>query len=149
MLNRSTQAKNTETLYDLANIKSSELVYKSLRPSNIIKSENFVEKITKVMTIEYLNPIDVKLDSENLYKLSSGVPVEASLAEEILSVNSSEKSATKILLTIALEKLRRKSMILLPVIKRNYSKVQERMSFCITRTKNELWRLIGTSWGSC
>ena len=51
-----------------------------------MKSENFVEKITKVMTMEYLNPFDVKLDPENLYNLSSGVPVEASLAEEILSV---------------------------------------------------------------
>ena len=82
----STQAKNTEALYDLANIKSSELVYKSLRPSNIMKSENFVEKITKVMTMEYFNPFDVKLGPENLYNLSSGVPIEASLAEEILSV---------------------------------------------------------------
>ena len=72
--------KNTEALYDLANIKSSELVY---RPSNKTKSENFVEKITKVMTMEYLNPFDVKLDPENLYNLSSGV---ASLGEEILSV---------------------------------------------------------------
>ena len=51
-----------------------------------MKSENFVEKITKVMTMEYLNPFDVKLDPENLYNLSSGAPVEASLAEEILSV---------------------------------------------------------------
>ena len=51
-----------------------------------MKSENFVEKITKVMTMEYLNPFDVKLDPETLYNLSSGVPVEASLAEEILSV---------------------------------------------------------------
>ena len=45
-----------------------------------------MEKITKVMMMEYLNPFDVKLDPENLYNLSSGVPVKASLAEEILSV---------------------------------------------------------------
>ena len=38
-LNRSAQAKNTEALYELANIRSSELVYKSLRPSHIVKSE--------------------------------------------------------------------------------------------------------------
>ena len=37
------------------------------------------------MTMKYLNPFDVKLDPENLYDLSSGAPVEASLAE-ILSV---------------------------------------------------------------
>ena len=51
-----------------------------------MKSENFLEKITKVMTMEYLNPFDVKLDPEHLYNLSSGAPVKASLAEEILSV---------------------------------------------------------------
>ena len=51
-----------------------------------MKSENFVEKIAKVMMMEYLNPFAVKLDPENLYNLSSGVPVEASLAEEILFV---------------------------------------------------------------
>ena len=45
-----------------------------------------MEKITKVMTMEYLNPFYVKLDPENLYNLNSGVPVDASLAEEILSV---------------------------------------------------------------
>ena len=85
-LNQSVQAKNSEALYDLANIKSSELVDKSFRPSNITKSENFLEKITEVMTMEYLNPFDVKLDPEHLYNLSSGAPVKASLAEEILSV---------------------------------------------------------------
>ena len=45
-----------------------------------------MEKITKVMTTKYLNPFDVKLDPDNLYNLSSGVPVEESLAEEILSM---------------------------------------------------------------
>ena len=43
-LNQSAQAKNTEALYDLANIKSSELVYRCLRPSSIIKSEKFCGK---------------------------------------------------------------------------------------------------------
>ena len=38
------------------------------------------------MTIEYLNPFDVKLDPENMYILCAGVPVEVRLAEEILSV---------------------------------------------------------------
>ena len=59
-----------------------------------MKSENFVEKITKVMTMEYRNPFDVKLDPENLYNLSSGIPVEASLAE-ILSVKQLGKECYK------------------------------------------------------
>ena len=44
-LNRSAQAKNAEALYDPANIKSSELVVKSLWPSNMMKSENFVDNL--------------------------------------------------------------------------------------------------------
>ena len=59
------------------------------------KSENFVEKITKVMTTKYLNPFDVKLDLENLYNLSSGVPVEASLAEEMLSMKQLREECHK------------------------------------------------------
>ena len=38
------------------------------------------------MTMEYLNPFDVKLNPEHLHNLSSGAPVKASLAEEILYV---------------------------------------------------------------
>ena len=112
-----------------------------------MKSENFVEKITKFMTMEYLNPFDVKLDPKNLYNLSSGVPVEASLAEEILSVKQLGEKCYKDFVDNRIRKTTLKSMILLPVIKRNYSKVQGRIPFCITKTKNK--RLIGTSWGSC
>ena len=41
-MNRSTQARHTETLHDLADINCSEDVYKAFRPSDILKSEQLV-----------------------------------------------------------------------------------------------------------
>ena len=114
-----------------------------------MKSENFVEKITKVMKMEYLNPFDVKLDPKNLYNLSSDVPVEASLAEEVLSVKQLGEECYKDFVDKRIRKTTLKIHDPIPVMKRNYSKVQGRMSFCITKAKNKLWMLIGTSCGSC
>ena len=51
-LNRSTQARNTEALYDLADINCSEDVYKSLHPSHFLKSEELVKILINVMTEE-------------------------------------------------------------------------------------------------
>ena len=41
-LNRSTQARNTQALHELADINCSEDVYKALRLSHILKSEQLV-----------------------------------------------------------------------------------------------------------
>ena len=85
-LNRSTQARNTQALYDLAHINCSEDVYKALRPSHILKSEQLVEKLINVMTEEFLNPFDESLDSGELYNLSSGIPVAKKMVDQILGV---------------------------------------------------------------
>ena len=59
------------------------VVYKSLRPSQILGSEKMVTCVIDVLSEEYLNPFSVSLD-ENLYNLSSSVPVEDELANKIL-----------------------------------------------------------------
>ena len=59
------------------------VVYKSLRPSQILGSEKMVTCVIDVLSEEYLNPFGVSLD-ENLYNLSSSVPVEDELAKKIL-----------------------------------------------------------------
>ena len=83
-LNCSAQAKNTGELYILAGVKQSEEVYKMNPPSEVLKSEKSIKKLYKVITKEYVNPF---LDHENLYNLSSGIPVDDELAASILSVN--------------------------------------------------------------
>ena len=59
------------------------VVYKSLRPSQILGSEKMVTCVIDVLSEEYLNPFSVSLN-ENLYNLSSSVPVEDELANKIL-----------------------------------------------------------------
>ncbi|KAG1685941.1 hypothetical protein GQR58_008889 [Nymphon striatum] len=82
-LNRSAQAKNTNALMALADVNSSDEGYKSNRPSQILKSENFVENIMNIMTEEYINPFDESLEKDCLYNLSSGIQVELGIANEI------------------------------------------------------------------
>ena len=76
---------------EMAGATTTNVVYKSLRPSQILGSEKKVTYMTEVLSEEHLNPFSVSLD-ENLYNLSSGVPVEDELANEILCTeqNSSE-----------------------------------------------------------
>ncbi|KAG1650928.1 hypothetical protein GQR58_027624 [Nymphon striatum] len=67
----------------LADVNSSDEGYKSNRPSQILKSEKFVENIMNVMTEEYINPFDESLEKDCLYNLSSGIQVELGIANEI------------------------------------------------------------------
>ena len=67
----------------MAGAKTKNVVYKSLRPSQILGSEKMVTCVIEVLSEEYLNPFSVSLD-KNLQNLSSGVPIEDELANEIL-----------------------------------------------------------------
>ena len=78
-------------------------MYKALRPSQILTSEKMVTKVIEVLQEEYINPFSLLVDKEQLYNLSSGVPVSADLADEILNTRSigmdiSEKFTTERLL---------------------------------------------------
>ena len=101
-LNRAAQAKNTEKLYNIAGVRSSEDMYKMIRPSEVLKSERLVTKLENVITKEYLNPFDASLDPSCLYNLSSGVPVDHDLCRSIINLKRLEKICTKILLMIEL-----------------------------------------------
>ena len=85
-LNRSEQAKNTSELLNMADIKSPEDIYKSLRLSQVLKSESFTDKIVKTLREEYTNPFGSDLDRSLLYNLSSGVPVDETLCNGILNI---------------------------------------------------------------
>ena len=67
----------------MAGATTKNVVYKSLRPSQILGSEKMVTCVIEVLSEEYLNPFSVSLD-KNLQNLSSGVPIEDELANEIL-----------------------------------------------------------------
>ena len=61
-LNHAAQAKNTEELYNIAGVRSSEDMFKMIRPSEVLKSERLVTKLQNVITKEYMNPFDASLD---------------------------------------------------------------------------------------
>ena len=82
-LNRADQSKNVELKKETAGATTKNVVYESLRPSQVLGSERMVTYVIEVLSEEYLYPINVSLD-ENLYNLSSGVPVEDELANEKL-----------------------------------------------------------------
>ena len=82
-LNRADQSKNVELKKETAGATTKNVAYKSLRPSQILGSERMVTCVIEVLSEEYLYPFSVSPD-QNLYNLSSDVPVEDELANEIL-----------------------------------------------------------------
>ena len=83
-LNRAAQSKNTEALYTLAGVHHSDTIYKSTRPSEILKSEKYVTSVIRALTEEYINPFGDDLDKESLFNLSSGLQGDIELAKRIL-----------------------------------------------------------------
>ena len=73
-LNRSEQLKNTLLLKGMAGVKSNDSVYAAIRPSHILRPDKLVTSVTEVL----LNPFSQLLDAQQLYNISSGVPVEDS-----------------------------------------------------------------------
>ena len=82
-LNRADQSKNVKEMKEMAGTITKSEMYKALRPSQILTSEKMVTKVIEVLQEEYINPFSVLVDKEQLYNLSSGVPVSADLADEI------------------------------------------------------------------
>ena len=91
-LNRPEQAKNTNALKQMAYVTSSADIYKALRPSQIIKSEDKVSRLVQILENDYINPFSVTLEATKLFNLSSGVAVEDDLADQILNIIDIGKS---------------------------------------------------------
>ncbi|CAB3982426.1 Hypothetical predicted protein [Paramuricea clavata] len=77
----------------MACMSLSNEVYKSLRPSEILKSESYTTSVFNTLSKEYLNPFDVELDTSFLYNLGSGTPIEEDISEEIMNYNRIEGEA--------------------------------------------------------
>ena len=86
-LNHSEQARNTTELLSLACMKSSFDMYKPLRPSQILRSEEMVKNIVSVLSNEYINPFGSDLDKDQFFNLSSCAPFNDNNAvEQILNI---------------------------------------------------------------
>eukprot|EP00794_Sanderia_malayensis_P013073 gene13073-biopygen10434 len=92
-LNRAEEANNTSELLDMVNMKTSNEMRKSLRPSMILKTDNMAESVVKVLKDELFNPFGAELEKCNLYHLSSGIPLEGDISDQIISIHNVGKTA--------------------------------------------------------
>ena len=85
-LKRPEQAKNTNALKQMAGVTNLADIYKALGPSQIIKSEDTVSRLVKILVNDYINPFSDTLEATELFNLSSGFAVEDGLADKILNI---------------------------------------------------------------
>ena len=91
-LNRLEQVKNTNAVKQMAGVTSLADIFKALRPSKIIKSENKVSRLVPILENNYINTFNVTLEATKLFHLSSGVAVKDGLADKILNIIDVSKS---------------------------------------------------------
>ena len=77
----------------MVDMKSSNEMYKSLRPSRIQQMKKLTETIMKVLKDEYVNPFGGELDKHVLYNLSSSTPLPDNFSENILAIHNAGKTA--------------------------------------------------------
>ena len=79
-------SKKYKTLKDLCGI-STDVDYKPcIRTSQILKSNELLDKIVTFLSKDYINPFRVEIHQTKLVNLSSGLPVGDDLTDEILSI---------------------------------------------------------------
>ena len=76
----------------MAGVTSSVDIYKELRPSQIIKSEDKVSQPVQILGNYYINPFSITFKTTKLFNLSSGAAVEDHLAEKILKITDVGRS---------------------------------------------------------
>ena len=81
VLSRPYQAKFTEALKTMANLdRTSDNLRKSLRPSQILKSNKIVCGIVSCLKVQFADPFCEDFDKQRLYNLVSGEAVSDSIA---------------------------------------------------------------------
>ena len=76
-----------KALFEMIELESRSTVYKELRLQQILKSEENVQRVQNMIGNEYLNPFGLmdECEKRKLFHLSSGVPLQDEMAEEILN----------------------------------------------------------------
>ena len=76
-LSRVEHSKNTLKLKEKAETSKTSSNYTCLHPSKILHSDKAVCQVMRVLTEEYINPIDVTIEKNVLLNLSSGIPLKS------------------------------------------------------------------------
>ena len=84
-MDRPYQAKHYREVLNLAGLDPSSDPYKPLRPAEIAFSEQHLRNVISVLEDEYLNPFDIALDKNEMYNLSSSIPMKKEV-EDLLNI---------------------------------------------------------------
>ena len=84
-LNRAEQANNYKALSDIATDAG---LYKPLKPSQVLQTNERVNRIVKVLNEDYINPFGLDIEKDSLINVSSGVPQPDAIANDILSIKN-------------------------------------------------------------
>ena len=76
----------------MSGVKKITEMHKSLRPSQIIASEEKVQSVMSVLQNDYIDPFSIGLDNCKLLNISSGLAVLDDKAESILNIFSIGKN---------------------------------------------------------
>ena len=96
VLNCPFQSKFVEALKDSAGLeKSLNSPRKCLRPKEILKSDEIVINIMKVLKTQFLDPFDGNLRGDRLYNLVSGMPVSCEIDKSLLSLKEIGENSLK------------------------------------------------------
>ena len=88
-MNRSDAAETRKALREMTGLSDSDTIYKSLRPRQIINSEERVTTVMDVIENQYINPFGLDVDKDDLVNISSGTSLPHNIADEV--VNQLEK----------------------------------------------------------
>ena len=86
-----TGTKSTKELQEMRGLG----IYKPFRPSQILRLEELVKNVIRILMEEYINPFYVGIDKESLTDVSSGAPLNDEATEFLLSSPDTGKEKRK------------------------------------------------------
>ena len=95
-MNRADQAKNSKALSDMCGITTDAGLYKPLRPSHILQTNERVLSVMKVFCEDYINAFGLEIETDALINVSSGVPLPNDIADELLPISKNETEQPEI-----------------------------------------------------
>ena len=79
-LNREEEANNSKAINEMCGIARDPGLYKPLRPSQILQSNERVVSALKIFNEDFINPFGLEVNRDELVNIGSGVPLSTNLA---------------------------------------------------------------------
>ena len=86
VLSRPFQAKYVKALFEMIGMAGKDSNRKTLRQSEISKSEKRITSLKKVLTDTFIDPFSDDLDADKLYNIMSGSPVDEEVSRCLLTI---------------------------------------------------------------